>query len=317
MENKQICTLIIDKELSPLFVPKTDKELEEIKHQLTYEGYQPTIVTWNKMIVDGIDTYKICHDTKIPFRYTKHDFFSRNEAISDICLRELKNPNITIPRKKYCIGKLGLAQHALIKENYPFTGGEPTEEEKNSKHRFVLYRWRSQFLLKDIKISMDTIYSYTLYASAIDTIYAKASPIAMEILNRPSSLSLPNLIKLSEFSPLIINTIWKNLHNNIRDTKLHNEIAQQTELNSTVKKKRGPKRLEMEIKRMPQYDPDAEFSSLALTVPMWSHSITRLQNIGKFSEASTEILTKLNRELSQLKENIEKLQNKIEEELNE
>ena len=68
---------------------------------------------------------------------------------------------------------------------------------------------------------------------------------------------------------------------------------------------------------MPQYDPDAEFSSLALTVPMWSHSITRLQNIGKFSEASTEILTKLNRELFQLKNNIEKLQNIIEEELNE
>ena len=40
MENKQICTLIIDKEISPLFVPKTDKELEEIKHQLTYEGFQ-------------------------------------------------------------------------------------------------------------------------------------------------------------------------------------------------------------------------------------------------------------------------------------
>jgi len=68
---------------------------------------------------------------------------------------------------------------------------------------------------------------------------------------------------------------------------------------------------------MPQYDPDAEFSSLALTLPMWSHSLTRLKTIGKFSEASTEILKKLDHELYQLKTNIENLHTTIEEELNE
>jgi len=317
MDSKQLYTLIIDKEFSRLFVPRTEDELTEIKHQLTYEGLQTTIITWNKIIVDGIDTYRICHDTGIPFRYNEQDFFSRNEAISDICLRELKSTHLTPARRKYLIGKLGLAQHALEKEGYHFTAGEPTEEEKSIKHRFVLYRWRTRLLLKDIKISADTIYTYTTYAASIDKIYAKAPSIASELLNKPMTVSMPNVARLSELTPLQINTIWKTLNNNIRDTALLNEIKKLTEVKPEVKKKRGRKKHEVEIKRMPQYDPDAEFSSLALTLPMWSHSLTRLKTIGKFSEASTEILKKLDHELYQLKTNIENLHTTIEEELNE
>jgi len=317
MDSKQLYTLIIDKEFSRLFVPRTEDELTEIKHQLTYEGLQTTIISWNKIIVDGIDTYRICHDTGIPFRYNEQDFFSRNEAISDICLRELKSTHLTPARRKYLIGKLGLAQHALEKEGYHFTAGEPTEEEKSIKHRFVLYRWRTRLLLKDIKISADTIYTYTTYAASIDKIYAKAPSIASELLNKPMTVSMPNVARLSELTPLQINTIWKTLNNNIRDTALLNEIKKLTEVKPEVKKKRGRKKHEVEIKRMPQYDPDAEFSSLALTLPMWSHSLTRLKTIGKFSEASTEILKKLDHELYQLKTNIENLHTTIEEELNE
>ena len=50
MEKKQICNLIIDKDLVPLFVPKTNAELSEIKRQLVYDGLQSTIVTWKKVI---------------------------------------------------------------------------------------------------------------------------------------------------------------------------------------------------------------------------------------------------------------------------
>jgi len=317
MDSKQLYTLIIDNELSRLFVPKTEDELTELKHQLTYEGLQTTIITWNKIIVDGIDTYKIYHDTGIPFRYNVRDFFSKNEVISEICLRELKSPHLTGSRKKYLIGKLGLAQHALIKEGYHFTAGEPTEEEKSVKHRFVLYRWRTRLLLKDIKISPDTIYTYTTYAASIDQIYSKAPSIAAELLNTPMTVSMPNVAKLSELTPLQMNAVWKNLNNNIRDTTLLDEIKRQTEVKIEAKKKRGRKKHEVEIKRMPQYDSDAEFSSLALTLPMWSHSLTRLKTIGKFSEASHEMLKKLDHELYQLKTNIENLHTTIEEELNE
>ena len=317
MDSKQLYTLIIDNELSRLFVPRTKEELTEIKHQLTYEGLQTTIITWNRIIVDGIDTYKICHDTGIPFRYNKQDFFSKNEVISEICLRELKSPHLTVSRKKYLIGKLGIAQHALVKEGYHFTAGEPTEEEKSAKHRFVLYRWRTQLLLKDIKISQDTVYTYTTYAASIDQIYNKAPSIAAELLNRTMTLSMTNIAKLSELTPLQINTIWKNLNHKLRDTVLLEEIKKQTEVINENKKKRGRKKHEVEIKRMPQYDPDAEFSSLALTLPMWSHSLTRLKTIGKFSEASHEILKKLDHELYQLKTNIDNLHTTIEEELNE
>lgn len=313
METTQSASLMIDKEFSLIFVPRKESELKELKHQLTYEGLQPTISTWYRVIIDGIDIYKICAETGIPFRYEEKDFFSRNEVISDICLRELQNPNITLAHKKYCIGKLGNAQRTLIKEGYTFPLGEPPESMKNHS-RFVLYRWRTKALLPDTKVSMDTIYSYTTYANAVDSIYAKTPAIAMAIINETQFISLPNIVRLSELPATTINIIWNNLHNKIRDANLFREIKKQNEIDNAPKK-RGRKRLEVEIKKMPQYDPDAEFSSLALTVPMWNHSLTRLFSIGNFSEASTSILKKLDRELNQLKDNIENLQNTIEGEL--
>ena len=162
---------------------------------------------------------------------------------------------------------------------------------------------------------MDTIYSYTTYAAAIDIIYAKVPKVALDLLNMKISISLPNVIRLSELSPMLIEIIWKNLNNKIHDSNLLREIRTQIDINNTSPKKRGPKKHEVEIKRMPQYDPDAEFSSLALTVPMWNHSLARLLSIGKFTEASDEILIKLNLELGHLRDNIENLQNTIEEEL--
>lgn len=58
---------------------------------------------------------------------------------------------------------------------------------------------------------------------------------------------------------------------------------------------------------MPVYDPDAEISSLTLTIPMWIGSMNRTKSIAKFSEAATQGLWKLEQQLNALSDAIKEL----------
>ena len=69
-----------------------------------------------------------------------------------------------------------------------------------------------------------------------------------------------------------------------------------------------------EIKQMPKYDPDAELSSLTLTIPMWISSINRTKSLTKFHEVSADALARLEEQLIRLRQCTEEMQLKIQEE---
>jgi len=51
---------------------------------------------------------------------------------------------------------------------------------------------------------------------------------------------------------------------------------------------------------MPAYDPDAEISSLTLTIPSWVSSLNRTLSIADFNKASEKAKIKLQNELKNL-----------------
>lgn len=59
------------------------------------------------------------------------------------------------------------------------------------------------------------------------------------------------------------------------------------------------------VKDMPAYDPDAEISSLALTVPSWVSSIDRTRSNANLRYISSNARRKLEKELLVLKETID------------
>ena len=64
---------------------------------------------------------------------------------------------------------------------------------------------------------------------------------------------------------------------------------------------------------MPEYDPDAEVSSLALTIPTWISSIKRTQSMANFGLVSKKALCRLEQQLDTLVETINILRAQIEE----
>lgn len=67
------------------------------------------------------------------------------------------------------------------------------------------------------------------------------------------------------------------------------------------------------IKQMPKFDPDAELSSLSLTIPSWCSSIERVMNVTDFQRSSKEGKKRLKIQLSNLMTVINKITKILEE----
>ena len=64
---------------------------------------------------------------------------------------------------------------------------------------------------------------------------------------------------------------------------------------------------------MPKFDPDAELSSLSLTIPSWCSSIERVMNVTDFQRSSKEGKKRLKVQLSNLMTVINKITKILEE----
>ncbi len=69
------------------------------------------------------------------------------------------------------------------------------------------------------------------------------------------------------------------------------------------------------VKDMPGHDPDAEISSLTLTVPSWVSSIDRTRSMANLGGISGDARRKLEKELLVLKETIDTMLAAIKEEI--
>ena len=285
----------------------------ELEHKILYEAYIEPIITWNKTIIEGFVRYEIYHRLSIPFQIQEMDFFSRNDALSYICQASLKTKDLVDEQFRYCIGKLYDAQKALLVEKYPiqnqYTPAELRRPNYNSSRHLT-----ASLVAEDFPISAGTVYKYSTYAAAVDEIDRKVPEIATEILNGEFHISHNNTMELCKLSGDEIKVIHDHVKNGKSDRMLHSEMQRSLQRDKERIKQETKHKPKPVIKQMPKYDPDAELSSLALTIPMWISSIKRTQSIAKFNEASMEALYKLDNQLLALKESIDILQKIIQEE---
>ena len=264
------------------------------------------IITYNHVIVSGILAYKYYHFHKIPFTYEERYFFSINKAVTYSCLESLKQKDLTDEKFRYCVGRLYIAQKRLLSEHYPIQEQCPSQTFAKPQSRYIT----AALLPAERSLSHSVIYKCSLYSDAIDEIDRKAPEIAEEILQGLFKLSHNDTLEFSKLSPEGIRLAYRHIKNGADTTSFLTATSK-----SKPKRHAKTKTSDMypEIKRMPKYDPDAELSSLALTIPMWISSINRTKSLAKFHEASQDALTRLEQQLVSLRQCIGEMQVKIQE----
>ena len=306
--NEQLYNLIMDPEffyLTPKPSPESYGSLEE---HIVYHGCPAPIQVWNNIILFDYVQYDICKKWEIPFQIKQLSFSSRNEALLYTTYYLVKNTDLPDLYFRYNIGKMYQATkpiiHTLYNRALPITLPPITmlKDAKGSPSAVLIG------LLNNI--SHRTVTKYASYSAAIDRIMKKSPAVAKDIFHGDLTLSIDNTISLSlmsanEIQVLCNHAKLKNDASLLHSELLKNNQKKQKDLPETIKYTPASKQhrkinTDPAIKQMPKYDPDAELSSLSLTIPTWISSMNRASMNTDYSFASEEAMNKVMERLREL-----------------
>lgn len=309
MVEQYIHKLKIDMVFRQLVPPLMIKDLLYLEESIIRDGCHNPLSIWNNIILDGYNRYEICTRLQIPFTIQRIYLKNREEAIAWICKNELKRYNITEEARRYLIGKrceieklLG-ARHVDRASQYakkehltkilPETIFNPTTIQTRER------------LCKEHNISIPSIINYEKYTNALDLLSEIVPELVPKILMSDIKISIQNTIALSQLSELEIKNLSKLIVDNppkfilnLRQILLKKQSSIET---CSFKIPFGS------IKEMPAYDPDAEVSSLILTIPSWISSIDRARSTSDFSKVTENACHRLEKELTELKMTIDNM----------
>lgn len=108
--------LIVDPEFEEKIPRLSEDEFQLLEQLILEEGrIKDPIVTWNGVIVDGHNRYRIMlkhPEIQIPFKIYEKEFPDRFAAIAWICRNQLGRRNLTPENRRYLIGKQYEAEKA-------------------------------------------------------------------------------------------------------------------------------------------------------------------------------------------------------------
>ena len=108
MQESMSKVLRIDPEFQNKIPPLTDKEYEQLEENILEAGeVREPIITWNGVIVDGHNRYKIVQKhPEIKWKTLEMKFADKWEAIEWMCKNQLGRRNLTEQQMAYLAGKM-------------------------------------------------------------------------------------------------------------------------------------------------------------------------------------------------------------------
>lgn len=312
----------IDPEFKGLIPPLNQDEYNTLEMNIIRDGCREAIITWNNVIIDGHNRYEICTRHQIPFRIKAVHFNNREEALAWICYNQLGRRNITEETRKYLIGKRYEMEKSIGMHNKSRkTGRKARTTFWDGPESEPAYR-TSERLGDVYRISKNTVQKYGRYTAAMEQIRSKAPKYVPMILNGSIKISQENLALLAEQTSNEITRICESLLEDktpfIRYTQTREAVAKispsdikqiQSDYLSAPIQENKP----VTVKDPPAYDPDAELSSLAFTMPSWASSIDRAIKVTNFSAVTNETIHRLKKSISSLQISIDAIQSALKE----
>ena len=283
----------VDPQFYRLIPPLTKDEFEQLEKNILSEGCLDPICVWKGLILDGHNRFTICMKYSISYQTREIHLGSRQEAIAWICANQLGRRNISAETRRYLIGKRYQAQKQQCKLQNLYKKKEspnpkswdsaiPTSQPDDLR--------TSVAIGDEYQISRSTVENYGRYALALDCLAEKAQDSVQNILNGSVKLSRRTAVELSEMPK---QTVQKALI----DIRGKGAKATRRYFDNMQGKRPMP---EKTIKDMPAYDPDAEVSSLTLTLPSWRGTLLRVINALETHPVTPAARKKLGQELQTL-----------------
>lgn len=298
-----------------LIQPLDDKELDSLKKTILKNGYNEPIFMWHGMIVYHYEQYRICNSHQLSYFCLELEFDNEEQIIDWICKNELQRKDLTNERRKYLIGKRYSSILSLRNEENDISSLLPCYSDDSNSKSVCKYKIAEQ-IGSENAICHNTVLKYTIYMNALDHIFLKDKVVARRILDGNLKVSHETIIELSRLPKEDLCSIQDFLHDkkNIRISypQIKNELQWKKIF---IAQEKSSQKQDLPIKKIPQYDPDSEISSLALTIPSWIGSITRTHSRTNFNLITENGRIYLQKQLESLRITVDDILQDIKEEV--
>ena len=279
----------IDREFNKLRIPMEDKTWEVLEDDLLTNGCINPISIWNGIIIDGSKRYRICRKYGLPYEVNELDFASREEVIIWICRERMKDLQKTTSASEYIVGKLFITELAYRQAK--------VKEKMKLADELAEYRG----------VTRQTIYTYGDYVRFLDEIDEDEELFVDLVLQGQLRFGREIKKRLKQMDKkerrhyiLQMTKKFRNDSNNIRERrkKTTDEKAADAAREAAIP-------LNLNVKEMPEYDPDTEVKGIIYTLPMWANALDSMIQRTKMELVTDEIKGYLKRGLRELSDHIE------------
>lgn len=302
-----------DEEFKHLIRPLLRKEYLQLEQNIIADGCRDPIVVWHDVIVDGHNRYEICMRHGIPFDTKNMEFECREVAIAWICANQLGRRNITDETRKFLIGmqyesekvvtrirnKIGKNQHTV-----DISSMNDEEADKACRH------WTAQRIAEENNVSAATVQKYAIFTRALEEIGKKEPRLVPKILSGQYKIAHKHVMEMSELSPEDLRRINRKIERN--PAQFIQYKATRPPVSGKYESVANDTPSAPSVKDMPEFDPDAEISSLTLTIPSWKSSIERAKNTADLAIVSPQAKGDLVQALYELRKTIADLLSEME-----
>lgn len=312
--NNRTETLKTTPEIELLIQPISKTDYSALESSVFANGCLEPITIWNNIIVDGHKRYDICCRRNLPFSTRSIPFKEMCDVISHVCMQQLHREDLTLEYHKYLIGRLYYAEAEIAARNFLLTTDNQRKKVNSSPSPPNKYATAMQ-IGADYHISHGTVLKYSVYTKSLDNIRAKEVSLFSRILMGKLKISHENVIEVSRLPKEDLRCLITVLDENNIERIGYSEIRHELQWKRipTFPPKEEAK-CTPGIRKMPKYDPDADISSLTLTIPSWISSIERSRKNTNFNMISATASQELLCQLNALKRAIQNIENAIKEE---
>lgn len=296
--------LRINPDFQLMVAPYPEEERVALEARMLEEGKSVPIRIWGDVLLVDYEAYVFCRNRKIELVFEKVKLKNREEAIAWISKNQLTRTDLTEEMQKYLIGKrcnaekvLGSMESATHREAARQI--EPPEGFELPPAVYESTATRTWGKIgNEYHISFATVRKYGIYAQLLDQIHAWEPAFVKMILQGTFRISHEHLVEIAGSKREEVNRLSKYFFNGNEPNPSYAKFKSLHYDDKPRATKVAPPA--GSIKEMPQYDPDAEVASLALTVPSWTDSVIRVQKNTDFGKISERARWRLVYELDRL-----------------
>ena len=170
--------------------------------------------------------------------------------------------------------------------------------------------WTAQRIAEENNVSAATVQKYAIFTRALEETGKKEPRLVPKILSGQYKIAHKHVMEMAELTPEDLRRINRKIERN--PAQFMQYKATRPPVQGKYETAAGDTPTGPSVKDMPEFDPDAEISSLTLTIPSWKSSIERAKNTADLAIVSPQAKDNLVQALHELRKTIADLLSEME-----